>query len=751
MITKILSIKDFGVFQNFNGVSLPELKTFNLIYGWNYSGKTTLSRVFRCLEQGKLHIDYPLAKFAFEDESGTRSDQTFSPKPNIRVFNSDFVADNLKWDSDSIEPIFLLGEENIALQKELKEKQEELIVLERELSQAKTLKDNKQNSIKDALTKKARDMTDILGLGRSFRQDHLESLIKTIITDDAGKHTLNQVEFDKCKAQALSNEQKPPIDEVDFATVDLSELKDKVAMLLQRQATTGQKIQKLLENKPISDWVETGKKLHEGKTECEFCGNTLPSDLFEKLNEHFSKDYEQLKLDIEALLEQLKKTKIVLQSPLPTETAFYADLQTEFKKKKPIFDSSVSLYNGSIDTLINDLEYKKEKPFDKLEVTIFADNSREIKGVLSVFNDCISQNNTRTIRFEADKNTAIGKLKAHFAADFASTEKYSEVQNELSKEMRDIDARQATITKKSGQIADIKAQLNETVKGAKKVDEYLNIFFGKDDVKIESTSDNRFKLMRGSNIAKNLSEGEKTAISFAYFIAKLEEQNNQMLNTIVYIDDPVSSLDSNHLFNIYAFIKSTFYEFDPIAPDKHKAKCKQLFISTHNFDFHNLIFDWFKPRNIGKGKQTFLMVERHKNAYKDESIVKANNNLLTLFNSEYAYLFSLLHSFQETPVDTCEFLYHLPNIARRFVETYLNFKYLSPANIEESIDQLVLNPVECERSRKFMHYFSHSLTTDKFMRLPDLAECQAVIGIILKSVEQNDPVHFASLKKALTP
>lgn len=126
MITKINKIKDFGVLKNFNGSALPEFKTFNLIYGWNYSGKTTLSRVFRCLEKGKLHDDYLTATFEMENAT-SKYDNTFTVKPNIRVFNSDFVKENLKWDADNIEPIFLLGAENIELQTELKQKENDLV------------------------------------------------------------------------------------------------------------------------------------------------------------------------------------------------------------------------------------------------------------------------------------------------------------------------------------------------------------------------------------------------------------------------------------------------------------------------------------------------------------------------------------------------------------------------------------------------------------------------------------------------
>lgn len=747
MITKINKIKDFGVLKNFNGSALPEFKTFNLIYGWNYSGKTTLSRVFRCLEKGKLHDDYLTATFEMENATA-KYDNTFAVKPNIRVFNSDFVKENLKWDADNIEPIFLLGAENIELQTELKQKENDLATAQTELAEANRLRTDKQNRLNTALTNKARDITNLLSLGRTFDRDRLKQLVETV-KGSVASYTLSQSDFDKYKAQAISNEQKPPIGEITLSIADLATLKTEVETILQRQAASTNKIQKLLDSKPISDWVETGKSLHVGKTDCEFCGNTLPTDLLSKLNEHFSKDYDQLKADIEAKLNTLTASKINLTIPFPTETAFYADILPDFRAKKSLLETEITNFNNSIASLIKDLEGKRDKPFDKIEVTTFTDNKATLETALTNFNEVVKANDQRTAGFTTEKNAAIEKLKEHFAADFETTETYSAIQTQLTNEQAAIDAKGLAITRQKQAITLIKSQLDETVKGAGVVNDYLKIFFGKDDIQITPTTDKKFQLLRGTDVAKNLSEGEKTAIAFAYFTAKLEEQNNKIADTIIYIDDPISSLDSNHLFNIYSFIKNTFYEFklDPSTNKKvHTAKCKQLFISTHNFDFHNLIFDWFKDRSIGKGKQTFLMIERHKNSHKDESIIKENNNLLTVFNSEYAYLFSLLHNFKTNPVDTYEFLYHLPNIARRFVETFLNFKYLTPTKIDESIDKLITDPIECERARKFMHYYSHNLTTDKFMKFADLAECQAVVDIIINSVNALDPIHLTSLK-----
>jgi wobble nucleotide-excising tRNase len=750
MITKINKIKDFGVFKNFNGSALPEFKTFNLIYGWNYSGKTTLSRVFRCFEKGKLHDDYLLATFELENAT-VKYDNTFAVKPNIRVFNSDFIKENLKWDAENIEPIFLLGAENIELQTELKQKEKDQTTAEVEFAEARRLRLEKQNRLNTALTNKAREITNLLSLGRTFDRDRLKQLVETV-KDNVANYTLSQTDFDKYKAQAISNEQKPPIGEIIISIVDLTVLKTEVDTILQRQAASDNKIQKLLDSKPISDWVETGKSLHEGKTDCEFCGNTLPTDLLAKLNEHFSQDYELLKTDIEAKIKSLIASKINLNVPLPTETAFYSDLQPDFKKKKPLLETEINSFNTSIDSLIKDLETKRDKPFDRLDVTALTNNKTKLEAVLTNFNSVIIANDQRTAAFTTEKNAAIEKLKEHFAAEFETTETYSAIQIQLTNEQTEIDTKGVSIERQKQAVALIKTQLDETVKGAGKVNDYLRVFFGKDDIQINSTADKKFKLVRGTEVAKNLSEGEKTAIAFAYFTAKLEEQNNHIADTIVYIDDPISSLDSNHLFNIYSFIRNTFYEAtkDANGGNLHVCKCKQLYVSTHNFEFYNLVYDWFSKTKKNQTPQGYYIVERTKNAHKDESTLIVSNSLIQKYKSEYVYLFSLVFSFYQTPTDTFENLYHLPNILRKFVETYLNFKFLSSVNIEESIDELITDPIKCERARKFMHYYSHSLTTDKFIKFADLAECTDVVKIVVESVKANDPTHYKSLIESVT-
>jgi wobble nucleotide-excising tRNase len=87
---------------------------------------------------------------------------------------------------------------------------------------------------------------------------------------------------------------------------------------------------------------------------------------------------------------------------------------------------------------------------------------------------------------------------------------------------------------------------------------------GRDEISIEVTSETsgeRFRLMRSEKVARNLSEGEKTAISFSFFLTKLLEFPT-LEEIIIYIDDPISSLDSNHVFQINSILKNFFFYQD---------------------------------------------------------------------------------------------------------------------------------------------------------------------------------------------
>jgi len=118
MITKVNKIKDFGIFKNFSwDDSINPFKKRNLIYGWNYSGKTTFSKLFNNLEK-KSKIHFPASEYTFEIErkAGTYTQEQLSTFPYwVKVFNSFYVKGIFLWDkenSEGFEPIFFyLGDE----------------------------------------------------------------------------------------------------------------------------------------------------------------------------------------------------------------------------------------------------------------------------------------------------------------------------------------------------------------------------------------------------------------------------------------------------------------------------------------------------------------------------------------------------------------------------------------------------------------------------------------------------------------
>ena len=106
----------------------------------------------------------------------------------------------------------------------------------------------------------------------------------------------------------------------------------------------------------------------------------------------------------------------------------------------------------------------------------------------------------------------------------------------------------------------IKARMNDEQKGAEKVREYLSEFFGQLQLSLKAEKENetdksyKFSILRDGNPAYNLSEGECNMIAFCYFMAKLEDVSTQGKKPIIWIDDPISSLDSNHIFCVYSLI-----------------------------------------------------------------------------------------------------------------------------------------------------------------------------------------------------
>lgn len=124
-----IDIAHFGSFEDFQwktsmrdvpGNNVQSFKKLNILYGRNYSGKTTLSRVFRSLQEGRLPWRHEDGKFSVRGEHPDLDHtQVAGHLYDIRVYNKDFVNDNLSFLTDQregkIETFAIVGGENKAL------------------------------------------------------------------------------------------------------------------------------------------------------------------------------------------------------------------------------------------------------------------------------------------------------------------------------------------------------------------------------------------------------------------------------------------------------------------------------------------------------------------------------------------------------------------------------------------------------------------------------------------------------------
>ena len=113
---------------------LPDLRRYNLIYGFHGSGKTTLARVFGSLGAGALRLELPEGgTFEVELTDGTvikSAGALDALKGRVLVFGVDFIEENFRWKEGTANPVFYLGKEQAELSKKLGEEEAAALALE---------------------------------------------------------------------------------------------------------------------------------------------------------------------------------------------------------------------------------------------------------------------------------------------------------------------------------------------------------------------------------------------------------------------------------------------------------------------------------------------------------------------------------------------------------------------------------------------------------------------------------------------
>jgi len=759
---KAIEINNFGCFKDFNWKKdvgnyttdiTAKFSEINIIYGRNYSGKTILSRIINCLDKKVVHPDYINSNFEIilEDSTIIESDNLYNTL-NVKVYNSDFMKEKLKWFYDKnygIEPFTILGEKNIDVQNKIENVEKNIEEIDKKIieknseftSSEKNFKEIKEN-LENKLTEEARKIKEntnyfnVVTYNRKTLTDSFSKIKKNnveILTDEEKIVLKKQIdEGEKNQISLLGN----------LEILDENQINE-INQLLKTQIKITEPIQELLNDFLLETWVRQGKELQKDRKTCAFCGSILTDKIWEKINKHFNNESEIFIKRLGEILEKIKILEKKLENYEVLNSESIISILTEKVKKE------LTLFSSTKDKLRKyylDIKEKVEKKrdqissYDEIPVFIF-----EINEIINRINFIINEHNEYCKSIEERKKDARNKLllnkekELFLSLDYAKKYETQELaEKEKDNKEKDLNSLNFEKTKLIHEKIELERSLKDETKVAELINKYLKDYFGRNDLELKIDKDEKikFSIYRGTELALNLSEGECSLIAFSYFLATIKDYEKND-NLILWIDDPISSLDNNQIFFTFGAIDKIIIEH----------KYNQIFISTHNLDF----LKYLKRLKNEKAKVEYFLVEREVKQDRITSKIRKMPSYLKEYVTEFHYLFNEIYKVANSQecclLNTYNQLYNIPNIMRKFLEYYLFYRY--PDNKESLKNLEKIFDIEESRSiNRIINENSHLTFIDRGWKPFEIPEIQAVARIILEKIKEKDEEQYNALLNA---
>ncbi|EPC2006481.1 AAA family ATPase, partial [Campylobacter coli] len=292
------------------------------------------------------------------------------------------------------------------------------------------------------------------------------------------------------------------------------------------------------------------------------------------------------------------------------------------------------------------------------------------------------------------------------------------------------------------EIEKYKEKLSNLETSTSNINKYLKSYFGHNMLELKAKKDDKgqlngeFEILRNGKQAKNLSEGECSLVAFCYFVASLEDAKTKDKNPIIWIDDPISSLDNNHIFFIFSLIEAK------IAKKIKDNKYSQLFISTHNLDFLKYLKSLTGYDKNDK-KSFMYLIEKTNN-----SDIKILPDYIRKYVTEFNYLFEQIFKNYNNTNITIDSYYSLANNIRKFLDTYMYFKYPNNDSLMTKY-YIFFGEENAILINRVINEFSHLENIERAKMPLDLLEIHKVINIIIENIKNKDKEQFEALLKSL--
>lgn len=370
-----------------------------------------------------------------------------------------------------------------------------------------------------------------------------------------------------------------------------------------------------------------------------------------------------------------------------------------------------------------------------------------LRSAVEQVNEIIREHNRITVRFEDEARSAYLKLERHYLA--LARAEYQELINAHAETAKNLALLELHQRDTRSEVEEVEREIQKHQKPAEELNRELSAYLGRDELRF-AVKENGYTLNRGGKPVNDLSEGERTAIAFLYFLKTLQDESFDMSSGVIVVDDPVSSLDANALFSAFSYLK------------ERVGDCGQLFVLTHNFAFFRRVRDWFLSTQKGPKKR-----RRSAGFYQLRAGIGADgvrssaltelDPLLKTYDSEYHYLFKRVYDgATEGPGGSeLEHYYSLPNVARCLIESFLGFRY--PDGPRDNLTKLIerVSDFDAERRTRvcrFLHARSHGpVAMDPEHDPTALAEARAVLKDVLELMKTADRDHYDRMVNLVAP
>ncbi len=703
MAINIKKIKSFKAFCGLDAIEMGEFKDYNVIFGNNGCGKTSLTRAFELLIPKNKHIEKyrtistaesPSIEFECKDKS-----YKIEPNSNIgalsfkvEIYNSDFLHNNAPFNSE-------FG---------LKKLDDGVIILEGSVLGEETKEINQLKDFREKVEKEKKKIKDDNSTGTLSAEQ--ESAIKKYdeeiekirkeVTSKTIQITLDEIEINdicevskdefKVQEDALTNLKKD-FDELDESMKkfnnlkemelpkDYQTIKDKLESLfsfdIDKEA--GQVSEEIKDHisKVEREFVEKGIELQKEmpNNACPFCTQEISNNIIQAYTSYFNKSIESFNQNSLNMSEILKNTlnqwniKEILQS----FERFEPLMKKDFSRNKESLENALEQIKALLEKLQKEVD-KKEGVKNKEK---FQEIDKKLLENYKKFQQCVDE--TRNIlNQEKEQKKKLEKLKTklkearikkakHDSYDWQKSKKEAERKLlVLDRGHKRLKCLLEKIDNKLKELYDQKRPDIEIINNYLKVLNLPKYSLNK-DYRVVLNSD----ALENSEAKMILSDGEKTTLAFVYFLARLKSfyKKEDLKNLVVVIDDPISSLDEQRIYSTSDIVAKINQE---LAREKlsNKEDKAQVFVLTHNHTFMARLINM-----VGKHARYFQL-ERHQGQLKIVCKDKVNG----YFDTFYLLLFKEVYVFakKETVQDDFNEAINYGNKIRILLESFLKINFI---------------------------------------------------------------------------